>query len=113
SVGAIAAAHVAGVLSLEGARTLVDGRGRLMAALPEGGAMAQLTELPDELPEGVEVAAINAPNAVVVSGDAEAVEQLGGKRLKVSHAFHSHLMEPMLDEFREVAQVLTFDEPPM
>ncbi|MFL5911049.1 MAG: SDR family NAD(P)-dependent oxidoreductase, partial [Gaiellaceae bacterium] len=111
SIGELAAAHVAGVLSLEDARTLVEARGRLMAALPEGGAMAQHTELPDELPDGVEVAAINAPNAIVVSGDAEAVDQLGGKRLKVSHAFHSHLMEPMLDEFRQVAQGLTFDEP--
>src|SRR5204862_1962438 len=59
----------------------------------------------------VEVAAINAPNAIVVSGDAEAVEKLGGKRLKVSHAFHSHLMEPMLDEFRAVAQGLSYAEP--
>jgi pimaricinolide synthase PimS1 len=111
SIGELAAAHVAGVLSLEDARTLVEARARLMGALPEGGAMAQLKELPDELPDGVEVAAVNAPNAIVVSGDAEAVESLGGKRLKVSHAFHSHLMEPMLDEFREVAQTLSYDEP--
>jgi acyl transferase domain-containing protein/NADPH:quinone reductase-like Zn-dependent oxidoreductase/acyl carrier protein len=111
SIGELAAAHVAGVLSLDDARTLVEARARLMGALPEGGAMAQLKELPDELPDGVEVAAVNAPNAIVVSGDAEAVESLGGKRLKVSHAFHSHLMEPMLDEFREVAQSLSYDEP--
>src|SRR5213083_2505198 len=82
-----------------------------MGALPEGGAMAQLTELPEQLPDGVEVAAINAPNAIVVSGDAEAVEQLGGKRLKVSHAFHSHLMEPMLDEFRQVARSIGYAQP--
>jgi acyl transferase domain-containing protein/acyl carrier protein len=111
SIGELAAAHVAGVLSLEDARTLVEARARLMGALPEGGAMAQLKELPDELPDGVEVAAVNAPNAIVVSGDTEAVESLGGKRLKVSHAFHSHLMEPMLDEFRDVAQTLSYDEP--
>jgi acyl transferase domain-containing protein/NAD(P)-dependent dehydrogenase (short-subunit alcohol dehydrogenase family)/acyl carrier protein len=111
SIGELAAAHVAGVLSLDDARTLVEARARLMGALPEGGAMAQLKELPDELPEGVEIAAINAPNAIVVSGDVEAVESLGGKRLRVSHAFHSHLMDPMLDEFREVAQGLTYDEP--
>src|SRR4051794_40427194 len=111
SIGELAAAHVAGVLSLDDARTLVEARARLMGALPEGGAMAQLKELPDELPEGVEVAAINAPNAIVVSGDAEAVEALGGKRLKVSHAFHSHLMEPMLGEFREIAESLTYEQP--
>src|SRR5205814_885202 len=111
SIGELAAAHVAGVLSLEDARTLVEARARLMGALPEGGAMAQLKELPDELPEGVEVAAINAPDAIVVSGDADAVEKLGGKRLKVSHAFHSHLMDPMLDEFRQVAQGLSYAEP--
>src|SRR5207248_2176580 len=111
SIGELAAAHVAGVLSLDDARTLVEARARLMGALPEGGAMAQLTELPDELPDGVEVAAINAPSAIVVSGEAEAVEKLGGKRLKVSHAFHSHLMDPMLDEFRAVARGLTFEQP--
>src|SRR5207248_4535712 len=99
------------VLSLEDARTLVEARARLMGALPEGGAMAQLKELPDELPDGVEVAAINAPDAIVVSGDADAVEKLGGKRLKVSHAFHSHLMDPMLDELRAVARGLTFEQP--
>src|SRR3954449_7025977 len=97
--GGAARARVAGVLSLEDARTLVTARARLMGALPEGGAMAQLAELPESLPEGVEVAAVNAPNAIVVSGDKEAVERLGGTRLRVSHAFHSHLMEPMLDEF--------------
>src|SRR5207237_2548197 len=111
SVGELVAAHVAGVLSLEDACKLVSARGRLMGALPEGGAMAQLKELPEVLPEGVEVAAVNAPNAIVVSGEAEAVEKLGGKRLKVSHAFHSHLMEPMIDELRRVAEGLTFERP--
>jgi acyl transferase domain-containing protein len=111
SIGELAAAHVAGVLSLDDARALVEARARLMGALPEIGAMAQLKELPDELPEGVEIAAVNGPDAIVVSGDADAVESLGGKRLKVSHAFHSHLVDPMLGELREVARSLGYEQP--
>src|SRR5256885_14923925 len=81
SIGELAAAHVAGVLAVVDARTVVEARARLMGALPEGGAMAQLNELPDELPEGVEVAAINGPHAFVVSGEEQAVGSLGGQRL--------------------------------
>nr|WP_269274369.1 beta-ketoacyl synthase N-terminal-like domain-containing protein [Streptomyces sp. H39-S7] len=125
SIGELAAAHVAGLWSLEDAAALVAARGRLMQALPEGGAMAALhaTEaevLAQHLTPGVGIAAINGPHSVVISGDEAAVEAVTGhfrelgrrtKHLTVSHAFHSALMEPMLDGFRRVAAGLTYLEP--
>ncbi|WP_058042044.1 type I polyketide synthase [Streptomyces roseifaciens] len=124
SVGEIAAAHVAGVLSLEDAAKLVSARAALMQALPAGGAMVAVQATEDEvmphLTDGVGIAAINGPQSVVVSGVEEAVTaiaevftQQGRKtsRLKVSHAFHSPLMDPMLDEFAEVVGRLSFSEP--
>ncbi|MEV6874189.1 type I polyketide synthase [Amycolatopsis sp. NPDC051128] len=119
SVGEIAAAHVAGVLSLEDAATLVAARGRLMQALPEGGAMVAVQASEKDvqpLPEGVSLAAVNGPEAVVLSGDADAVTAFAAgwaktKRLNTSHGFHSSLMEPMLGELRAVTEKLTFDEP--
>nr|WP_273942243.1 type I polyketide synthase [Kutzneria chonburiensis] len=126
SVGEIAAAVVAGVLSLvDGARLAVV-RGRLMQALPVGGAMlaiaageaevaASLADLPD-----LAIAAVNGPEAVVVSGTEADVLRIADQwrargrrttRLRVSHAFHSPLMEPMLDEFAAFLGELTFHEP--
>ncbi|MFC9993822.1 SDR family NAD(P)-dependent oxidoreductase [Nocardia sp. NPDC127526] len=124
SIGEIAAAYVAGVWSLPDACALVAARGRLMQALPGGGAMVAVeadedavAELVAERADRMSVAAVNGPRSLVLSGDEDAVDEVAGllaargtrtKRLIVSHAFHSPRMAPMLDEFHRVCAGLTF-----
>ncbi|WP_040698317.1 type I polyketide synthase, partial [Nocardia vinacea] len=125
SIGEVAAAHVAGVLSLADACVWWR-RGRLMQALPSGGAMVAVgASEADVLPlladvDGVSIAAVNGPTSVVLSGIEDAVAALveacaehGWRthRLRVSHAFHSALMEPMLAEFASVIEGLVFGRP--
>ncbi|WP_312878335.1 type I polyketide synthase [Lentzea indica] len=119
SIGEIAAAHVAGVLSLEDAAKLVTVRSALMQALPESGAMVAVQASEDvvlpHLTDGVTIAAVNGPESVVIAGPEGPVvaiaERWKSRRLRVSHAFHSPLMDPMLDEFRSTVESLTFGQP--
>ncbi|WP_051713526.1 type I polyketide synthase [Actinoalloteichus caeruleus] len=125
SVGELAAAHVAGVWDLPDACRVVAARARLMAALPPGGAMVAVAAPEAEVSvevagTAVSVAAVNGPAAVVISGEATEVRALAARwagrgtrtrELRVSHAFHSALVEPVLDEFRAVVAGTTAREP--
>ncbi|MEH0972254.1 SDR family NAD(P)-dependent oxidoreductase [Micromonospora sp. CPCC 205546] len=124
SIGELTAAHIAGILDLTDAATLVAARARLMQNLPTGGAMIAVQATEDQvtphLNDTVGIAAINTATDLVISGDetatlttAETLAAQGHrtKRLTVSHAFHSHLMDPMLDDYRAVAASITHHEP--
>ncbi|MBO1063394.1 MULTISPECIES: type I polyketide synthase [Nostocales] len=126
SVGEYAAACVAGIFSLEDGLKLIAARGQLMQKLPDNGEMVSLLASVEQVTEAIKgtdlvsIAAINGPESVVISGEREAVrlvvqklehKGIKTKRLKVSHAFHSALMKPMLAEFRQVVQEVTFHQP--
>ncbi|HWM09290.1 MAG TPA: beta-ketoacyl synthase N-terminal-like domain-containing protein, partial [Solirubrobacteraceae bacterium] len=127
SVGELVAAHVAGVLSLEDACRVVAARGRSMGGLEPGGGMVAVEASEAEVLDSLGpfagrlcVGAVNAPTAVVVSGDDDALEEWAPqwdekgrrtRRLAVSHAFHSHRMDPALEEFRTVLESVTLGPP--
>ncbi len=127
SVGEYVAAHAAGVFSLQDGLKLISARARLMQALPSGGEMAAL--MTDEtkaaaviLPyaDALSIAAINGTKNIVISGKSDAVkavcetlqaEGIKTTALKVSHAFHSPLMEPMLADFERVCREVSYSSP--
>lgn len=126
SLGEYVAACVAGVFSLEDALTLAYERGRLMGGLPRGGSMLAVRMSESEMVEllarygGVSIAAVNGPMSVVVSGESDEVEHLrvfltgrgiNSQTLTVSHAFHSQLMDPILDSFESHAAKLVARQP--
>ncbi|WP_420824693.1 SDR family NAD(P)-dependent oxidoreductase, partial [Streptomyces spiramenti] len=130
SVGEITAAHLAGVFSLDDACTLIAARGRLMDELPPGGAMLSVRATEQDMrallgeldPAGnrLSIAAVNGPATVVVSGDEDAIEEVAGRcaaaghataRLRVSHAFHSARLEPVLADYRAIAELLDYAPP--
>ncbi len=127
SVGEYVAACIAGVFSLEDGLKLIATRGKLMQALPQDGEMVALLASESQVQEAiapystyVSIAAINAPKSVVISGQREAINTIcttlessgiKTKKLNVSHAFHSPLMEPMLGEFERVARQVNFSSP--
>ncbi|MGO2374339.1 type I polyketide synthase [Pseudoalteromonas sp. KG3] len=127
SVGEYVAACIAGVFSLEDGLKLITARGRLMQCLCSRGDMvalpvneAKAQELIAPFADLISLAAINGPENTVVSGESQSMARfvkglaehgIQSKALSVSHAFHSVMMEPMLDEFAKVARTIRFDKP--
>ena len=127
SFGEYAAACAAGVLSLHDAATMVVARGRLVGALPANGQMIVVEAAADELcaaiqgaEDRVALAASNGPANNVISGERDTVTAIArkfvsmGRRVKslqVSHAFHSPLIDPVLDTFESVAAAVNFSPP--
>jgi acyl transferase domain-containing protein len=120
SAGDIAAAHIAGVLTLQDAAKLAKVRGELMQQLPSGGAMIAIqateAEITPLLSEKVSIAAVNGPDSLVISGHEAQVHEIAAgfektKRLVVSHASHSSLMDPMLAGFRQAIAGIEFRAP--
>lgn len=125
SIGEYAAAVVAKIMTLEAAVKLVAIRGRLMDSAPGHGSMGtifateqQVTQMIEPYKDIVSIAAHNAAETCVISGESEAVEEILKEaeqkgirisRLKVSHGFHSPLMEPVLDDFKGIADEVTYN----
>ncbi|MFI6819319.1 type I polyketide synthase, partial [Nonomuraea sp. NPDC050328] len=125
SLGELTAAHVAGVLTLQDAATLITARAHLMAQAPPG-AMISIHATETEIAEtlqgraDVSIAATNTPTLTVISGNAQTVEEIAAlwtergrrtRRLPGNHAFHSPLMDPILDDFHAVAATITYHPP--
>jgi acyl transferase domain-containing protein len=127
SVGEYVAACIAGVFSLEDGLRLIAERARLMGALPQNGTMAavftdatHIAQIIQPYQDKVSIAASNGPENTVISGETTAVQQIldeltklgiSSRPLTVSHAFHSPLMDSILDEFESVAQRITYHAP--
>jgi phthiocerol/phenolphthiocerol synthesis type-I polyketide synthase C len=127
SVGEYVAACVAGVFGPEDALKLIAGRGQLMQTLPQNGEMAavfadeaRVTEALTPFRENVSIAGVNGPENTVISGARESVRALlksfasmgiHTQPLNVSHAFHSPLMDPVLDAFEQMASQVRFEAP--
>ncbi|MFJ9113881.1 type I polyketide synthase, partial [Streptomyces sp. NPDC102283] len=127
SIGELAAAHIAGILTLQDATTLVTARARLMQQLPTHGAMIAIQATENEITpllthhhNRADIAAINTPTSLVISGDDDTVTTIAAelahqgrrtKRLKVSHAFHSPHMNDILDTYENIATTLTYHPP--
>lgn len=123
SIGEYVAACLAGVFSLEDALSLVAGRGRLMQSMPSGSMLAVRLEeksLQAYLGENLSLAVINGPSACVTAGPSEAMQELkaalaakgiDSKLLPTSHAFHSSMMEPILESFRDLFKNIRMNTP--
>ncbi|WP_396978123.1 type I polyketide synthase [Nostoc sp. ATCC 53789] len=127
SVGEYVAACIAGIFSLEDALKLIVQRASLMQALPQGGGMAavfatveRVTPLIADYPQQLSIAAINGEQSIVLSGELEILNSVLQKlesqgietrKLQVSHAFHSPLMQPMLAKFEQVAATVKYQQP--
>ncbi|MDJ1175525.1 beta-ketoacyl synthase N-terminal-like domain-containing protein, partial [Roseofilum capinflatum] len=126
SVGEYVAATLAGVFSLRDGLKLIATRGQLMQQLPAGGTMVAVMASEETIRpllnshQSIDIAAINGPESVVISGKLEPINTLvqqlqtqgiKTKQLQVSHAFHSSLMEPMLRNFEAVAHQITYHPP--
>jgi acyl transferase domain-containing protein/2-polyprenyl-3-methyl-5-hydroxy-6-metoxy-1,4-benzoquinol methylase/acyl carrier protein len=127
SVGEYVAACVAGIFSLEDGLKLIAARGRLMQSLPLGGQMAAVFASEDKVSDAIKpysdqvsIAAFNEPTNIVISGEGSVIQAILGilneqgirsHPLTVSHAFHSPLMDPILDDFEQVAKTVTYRSP--
>ncbi len=123
SIGEFVAAHLAGVFTLADALTLIATRGRLMSGLPRGSMLSVRMPEPELLPilpKTLSMAAVNSPKLSVVAGTDEAITDfiktldergIAHKRLTTSHAFHSAMMEPILDQFAETVAAVALHRP--